>query len=83
MIKTLYLSFPTIINMLGMILFDFFIFSIIGCFMFKRVKTGMIIDSYNNFSNIFYSMMILFKCATADNWTAIIIDTNNVLPNCV
>ena len=66
---------PFILNIIGLYIVNLFIFSILGCFLFGSIVKGEYIDDYVNFSNIFYGMITLFKCATGDDWSKIMIDT--------
>ena len=73
--KSLILSLPMIINMLGLFIVNLFIFSILGCFFFRHYRNGTEInEEFNNFKNLLYAMMTLFKCATGDEWSIIMID---------
>ena len=69
------LILPLILNIIGLFFINLFIFSIMGCFLFRRIKKGNIIDDYVSFKNLFYSMMTLFKMATGDDWSHIMYDT--------
>ena len=79
--KTLSFSLHLLFNMSLLFLVMLFIFSVLGVFFFKDMTKGNNIDDYVNFSNLFYGMMTLFKCSTADNWSGIMIDLSNIT-NC-
>ena len=76
-LKILKFILPFLINMLGLFIVNIFIFSILGCFLFGKVEKGKIIDDYVNFKNLFYGIMTLFKMATGDDWSIIMMDTIN------
>ena len=76
-LENMQLILPYLLNMIGLFLINLFIFAIIGCFLFRRVEKGEIIDDYVNFKNIFYGIMALFKMSTGDDWTKIMLDTIN------
>ena len=57
-----------------MLFLIFLIYAVLGVFIFKDVKTGKIIDEFNNFSNFGYAMLILFRCATGEDWYVIMFD---------
>ena len=80
--RTLFFSVPLLFNVFTLYIILLFIFAIIGCFSFKGVTKGKVIDDYVNFKNFIYGMMTLFKATTGDNWAQIMFDTNKILPNC-
>ena len=82
-LRILNFSFKLILNMIVLLMIDLLIYSIIGCYMFGRVKKGKIIDDYVNFKNFIYAMMTLFKCSTGDGWSNIMFDTMKIPPYCV
>ena len=57
-------------NVLCLLLLFFFVYTIIGCYLFSEVPKGINIDDYVNFKNFLFGMMTLFKLSTGDNWTA-------------
>ena len=52
----------------------FFIYSVLGVFMFKSVKSGDEVTSYNNFWNFGMAMITLFRCSTGENWHKVMFD---------
>jgi hypothetical protein len=52
----------------------FFIYSVLGVFLFKSVNSGLMVSKYNNFENFGMAMMTLFRCATGENWNLIMFD---------
>lgn len=81
--KTLSMAFSLLFHLFFLLLLTYFIYSIIGCFFFKNVIEGKSINENVNFQNIFYAMITLFKCTTADDWATLILDTSNVEPVCI
>ncbi|KAL4505974.1 hypothetical protein ABPG72_013735 [Tetrahymena utriculariae] len=74
LIETLMFSLPSLINVGALLLLVFFIYSILGVFMFKDVKQGVVIDKYNNFENFGNAMITLFRCSTGENWYQFMFD---------
>lgn len=66
LLKTLFFSIPMILNVLGLVLLIFFIYTIIGCSLFYDIY----LDEYINFKNFLYGLMTLFKISTLDSWTS-------------
>ncbi|EDV29728.1 uncharacterized protein TRIADDRAFT_18642, partial [Trichoplax adhaerens] len=56
-----------------LIVFVFFIYAVIGMQLFGTVLTspGSAITEYNNFHSFFSSVLVLFRCATGENWQLI------------
>lgn len=79
---TLKFNSANIKNILYLFILTLTIYSVIGCYLFKNIKTGKIIDDYVNFKNFFYAMMTLIRCFTANSWPNIMKDTNKIPPNC-
>ena len=59
-IKTLIFSFPALFNVLMLLLLIYFIFSILGVFMFK--------GSGNGFDNFGLTFLELFRYSTGEDW---------------
>lgn len=82
LIETLILIAPVILNLGTLYLLIFFIYAIIGVFMFKDVLTGEIIDEYNNFQNVFYASVTLYRMVTGENWWIIMFDCFHTEEDC-
>lgn len=61
-------SLPAIFNVLSLLLLFFFIYSVMGVYLFNDITTGVVIDKYTNFSNFGVAMYSLFRSATGENW---------------
>lgn len=66
----LYFSFPMIFNLIFLLVFIFFIYATCGCLYFYDLKSE-ILDEYVNFSNIFFSLITLFRISTGDDWVTL------------
>ncbi|XP_061169673.1 voltage-dependent calcium channel type A subunit alpha-1-like [Saccostrea echinata] len=66
-------SFKALPYVCLLILMLFFIFAIIGMQVFGNIKldSQTDINRHNNFRNFLYALMLLFRCATGENWQAI------------
>ena len=49
-------------------------FSILGVFFFRKIKTGKIINEYMNFKNFGSAMLMLFRMSTGEDWNYIMYD---------
>lgn len=61
----------------------YFIFAVLGVFIFKDIKTGIIIDQYNNFFNFGSAFISLFRCSTGESWWYFMIDLSNISSDCI
>ena len=52
----------------------FFIYSILGAFLFGKVSEGNVIDDYTNFSNFGKAMVTLLRVSTGEDWNKIMYD---------
>lgn len=68
-------SFKALPYVCLLILMLFFIYAIIGMQVFGNIKLDSHTDlnRHNNFRNFLYALMLLFRCATGENWQAIMI----------
>ena len=76
-LQIIILIIPTLINIGCLLFLIFFIFAIMGCFLFKNIENGKNINENNNFRNFSNSFLILFRCATGEDWYKIMFDTMN------
>lgn len=83
LILNLFLSWRLILNMILLLFIIIFIYAVIGVFMFKNVIQGECINDYNNFKNLFYALMTLFKCVTREEWTNLLFDLSKTPPDCI
>eukprot|EP00347_Sterkiella_histriomuscorum_P003601 403363663 len=74
LIQTITFSLPSLLNVLGLLLLVFFMFSVLGVFFFKEIKTGVIINEYMNFKNFGNAILILFRMSTGEDWNFIMFD---------
>ena len=82
LIETLAFSLPSLMNVFALLLLVYFVFSILGVFLFRNIHTGDAIDGYANFSNFGMAMITLFRCSTGEDWFKIMYDTMRTEPNC-
>ena len=61
----------------------YFMFAILGVFLFSEVTQGDIINEYKNFSAFWPSLFTLLAVSTGENWNLLLYDLNKTPPNCV
>jgi voltage-gated sodium channel len=68
-------SLPSVLNVLSLLLLIFFIYAILGVFLFYRVTDGKAVDSeYTNFKNFGLAMITLLRVATGEEWNVVMYD---------
>lgn len=72
-------ALPAILNVLSLLLLVFFIYAILGVFLFYKVKNGVIIDDYFNFSNFHSAMTVLWRISTGEDYPSIMSDCTEYL----
>lgn len=62
----------------------YFIFAVLGVFLFSTITQGEIIDPvYMNFFNFTQAMIILLRISTGEDWPTIMYDTMNTREDCI
>jgi len=74
-INTLIFSLPSLLNVGALSFLVYFIYSILGCFLFGTIQTGQIIDDEVHFRNAAAAFVTLFRSSTGENWYVIMFDT--------
>ena len=75
LIQTIIFSLPPLSSVFSLLMLVFFIYSILGVFLFKDIKSGNIIDPvYMNFNNFSNAMILLLRVSTGEDWNRIMYD---------
>lgn len=67
-------SITAILNVFSLSLLIYFIYAILGVFLFHKVGAGQILDEYSNFHNFGMAMTVLFRVSTGEEWHFIMYD---------
>jgi hypothetical protein len=78
-VMTITYALPALLNILSLMVLILFIFSVLGSFLFHSVKSGVAISEYFNFSNFGFSMIILWRISTGEDYPNIMYDVSNQL----
>ena len=78
MIQTITFSLPSLFNIFSLLMLMFFIYSVMGVFIFSSLSNGEVLDEYNNFSNFGMAMIILLRVSTGEDWNIIMYDCSRV-----
>lgn len=82
-IQTILFSIPSILNVTMLLMLIFFMFSILGVFMFGEVTEGEVLDDLKNFNNFFNAFLLLFALSTGEDWNLIMFDCGRTPPDCI
>lgn len=74
---------PSVINAFALLFLVYFIFSVLAVFFFKDVTSGEQIDDYMNFSNFGYSMQMMLRLSTGEDWPNVMYDLSNEEDDCI
>lgn len=74
LINTLVFSLPALLNVGALLFLVYFIYSILGVFLYKNVLLGSLIGDLIHFENAAIAFITLFRCSTGENWQFIMYD---------
>lgn len=75
LIQTVIFSVGALIHVFMLLLILFFIYSILGVYLFSDITGGTVISNLNNFSNFGFSMLTLLRVSTGEDWHVVMYDT--------
>ncbi len=71
-------SLGPMLNVFMLLMIVFFIYAVMGVFMFQRIVRGNIIDgAFMNFHNFGNAILMLFRISTGEDWNVVMHDTMN------
>ncbi|KAJ9445826.1 Sodium channel protein 60E [Diplonema papillatum] len=82
LIRTLFLSLPSLVNVAALLALLFSLYAILGIKMFGRVSRGPYLTDYANFENFFNSALLLFRVSTGEGWQGLMQDCRAQGPYC-
>ncbi|CAD8053314.1 unnamed protein product [Paramecium primaurelia] len=77
LIDTALFSLPALFNVSALMFLLYFIFSVLGVFLFSNLSDGYIINSENNFNDFHHALILLFRCTTGEDWYLLMYDIMN------
>lgn len=76
-LETIQFSIPSLMNVATLLMLIFFMFSVLGNFMFNGVLEGDAIDdTYKNFNDFHTSFILIFALSTGEDWNRVMFDVN-------
>jgi hypothetical protein len=77
LIQTITFSLPHLMNIFGLLFLIFFIYAVLGVFLFRSVLSGKVISEYTNFFSFGNAMITLLRVSTGEDWNLIMYDCVN------
>lgn len=74
LIDTAIFSLPALFNVSALMFLLYFIFSVLGVFLFSNLPDGFVISSANNFNDFHHALLLLFRCTTGEDWYLVMYD---------
>ena len=80
LIQTLSWSLTALVNVLLLMLIFFCIFAVLGCYFYDNIiyedykDVFVYVNEYYNFDNFYVSFLLVFRCATGENWNNIMME---------
>ena len=68
---------PSVINAFALLALVYFIFSVLGVFFFREITSGTMIDDYMNFTTFSYSLVMMLRLSTGEDWPSVMFDCMN------
>lgn len=59
---------------MSLLLLIFFIYSILGVFLFNEIESGDVIDEYTNFHDFHTALITLVRASTGEEWNVMMYD---------
>ena len=84
LLQTIWFALPAVLNVFSLLMLIYFIFAILGTFLFRHLTQGQQVINYHfNFSNFGYAMIICVRMSTGEDWNNIMTDCMYTDPTCV
>jgi len=74
-LKTLIFSLPSLFNVGALLFLVYFIYAILGTFLFNNIQRGTLINDEVHFRNAAVAFITLFRSSTGESWYQIMFDT--------
>ena len=73
-IQTVQFSVPSLMNVFLLLCLIFFMFAILGYFIFNGINEGDVINNYKNYHNAINGFLFLFALSTGEDWNVVMFD---------
>ena len=84
LIQTITFSLPSLFNVFALLMLVYFIFSVLGVFMFREITQGKLIDpEFMNFKNFGQALILLIRFSTGEDWPTAMFDTMYTKDDCI
>ena len=73
-VMTLFLSFPSFVNVAGLLMLVIFMYAVLGVQLFYSVQSGVVLRGEHSFRSVASASQLLFQCLTGDGWSGMMLD---------
>jgi hypothetical protein len=73
-IQTIMFSVPSLLNVFFLLLLIFFMFAVLGNFIFVDVREGNVVTELKNYANFVNAFTFLFSLSTGEDWNRVMFD---------
>ncbi|KAJ9445646.1 hypothetical protein DIPPA_53542, partial [Diplonema papillatum] len=82
LVRTLFLTFPTMVNVAGIMMLIFFCYAVLGMFLFGKVKEGEYLAGHATFHDFVSALLLLLRTSTGEAWPGLMHDCAVESPFC-
>ena len=68
LVQTISFSLPTLFNVATLLTLVYFMYAVLGCYLFYKINTGDYINDFFNFSNFGRAFLLVFVASTGESW---------------
>ena len=65
---------PTLFNVATLLMLVYFMYAVLGCYLFFKITVGDNIDDYFNFKDFGRAFLTVFKCSTGESWNYVMMN---------
>ncbi len=73
---------PSMMNVFSVLMLVFFIYAVLGCYLFGDITSGKAINDFYNFNSFGSGMILCLKMATGEDWNTFMYDCAKSPPGC-
>eukprot|EP00755_Sulcionema_specki_P015559 Sspe_Gene.59734::Locus_32834_Transcript_1_1_Confidence_1.000_Length_6014::g.59734::m.59734/K04851/CACNA1D; voltage-dependent calcium channel L type alpha-1D len=82
LLRTLFLTLPTMVNIMGIMLLIYFCYAVLGVSLFAKIKHGNFLKNGATFKDFPHALLLLLRITTGEAWNGIMHDSVVTPPSC-
>lgn len=83
LVQTISFSLPTLFNVATLLTLVYFMYAVLGCYLFYKINTGDYINDFFNFSNFGWAFLLVFVASTGESWNYTMFNYVWDVPYCI